>query len=243
MKKYLKIVLAFCLIFVLSAFLCGCADLDGLRARQGFYKSEDTVIFGDTEYKYLTTRDTEMEPFYSDNTERIQITEEDVPVLLIDMFGDSARISEDKKFIGTDSALYCRTDCYEEMEERLKIGFIPDTYCYQYFVPTTGKASYYILSDAEKDAINNLVASVEATTLPDGVSITPLHQVRLFLCSKDLLFRTASFQIFVTDNSTYYLIDQTESGRLIYTVPDHQKSIFEGIMAAATVNKYDFAIK
>lgn len=240
MKKYLKITLVFCLIFVLTALLCGCEMLDEMRASQGFYKGEDTVVFGDDEYKYLTTRDTDMDPFYG-NSDWIQITDEDVPVLLSDMFGDGASISEDKKFIGTADAIYCRTDCYKEMEDRIKMGFVPETYCYEYYNPATQSQSYYILTDKEKDAINNLITSTEATTLPDGASLSPQYQVYLELCSKDLLFRTSAFQICVTENSTYYLLDYTESGTLVYTVPEHLKSVFKGIMDAA-VNRSKFEI-
>lgn len=239
MKKYLKITLVFCLIFVLTALLCGCDMLDEMRASQAFYKGENTVVFGGAEYKYLTTRDTEMDPFFGE-TDWLQITEDDVPVLLSDMFGDGATISEDKKFIGTAGAIYCRADCHKEMEERLKLGFIPETYCYNYYNSITDRQSYYILTDQEKDAINNLITSTEATAMPDGATLSPQYQVYLELCSKDLLFRTSAFQLFVTEKSTYYLLDYTESGTLVYTVPENQKSVFQGIMAAA-INRYSIA--
>lgn len=233
MKKTFKLIAIFCITALLALTLCGCDALDEMRASQVFYTDDGNLIYGGAEYKYLTDGDSGIDPFYN-SEQTVYLTDKDVPVLLSAFFGEMADLSADERFIGNGLFIYCRADCYDEMASRIEKGFVAETYCYEYYNFRMEESIFYVLTDDEKEAVNKVITTVTPTTLPDGVSLNPLESVELELCSKDMLFRTDSFELCVTENSSYYLTDFTESDTLIYNVPDELKPVFAKILKPVT---------
>lgn len=111
MKKSVRIILASALIITMCLCLCGCQQLDDLRAQHGVWtnkNSTESITIDGTEYIQLTGENLMNLRYHNMRSTPVYITKEDVPVLLASVFNDGQfSMTEDKNFIfNSESAEY-----------------------------------------------------------------------------------------------------------------------------------------
>lgn len=122
MKIFKRIVSLLCILLCLLT-LSGCEIFDDMRASRAVYKQKGDnclIVYGGKDYRLFG--------YPGDNVEMVEsfaqiyITEPDIPLLLIDLFGQQGYVNANKTVIGTpDGDWYVRDDVYDsfcrEMEQ------------------------------------------------------------------------------------------------------------------------------
>lgn len=239
MKKNFKSMLVLLLVLVQLFVLSGCSALDALRNNQAFYNQDGDILWNGSTYKQLPTCP-DLYPEISYET-TIYVTEPDVPVLLSAMFHLSRYTpSEDCRILMADdydvNLYYCEASIYEDLCARIRDPFVPELVCYSYDVfdddpYTPSDTAYYTLTPEQVEVITTVVENTEPTVMRDGMTVDHLWSVYLEECSKDMLFRRNSMDIFYTGN-TYYLLLYTDQEELLFTVPAGCNDQFDLITAA-----------
>lgn len=189
MKKTIKSVLAVLVVFSVCLSLCSCNWLDEMKSDQAFFNEDKTCInFGENTYSLLP------DSYGTDyinlgfEYEYIYVTESDVPVLLMSIFGEYADVKSDQTILGiiddTDytTKYYCRDDIYHDVLEVVSAKS-HDNYCVEiykeyiedeetgeiteinngyaddgYYFNSTFTYEYVILEDEIKDVINDIIS-------------------------------------------------------------------------------------
>lgn len=239
MKKF-KFIILFSLIFCLLLSLTGCVTLDELRSTHAVYQDEQEtqILLNGAEYRLLTANNGLLRPD-TENNISIRATHSNVPLLLHRQLGHFMSISNDKRFLVDGgaietTAIYCRTDCYEEVTERLQQPFVPDGVCYEYYDEQEGQLRYQRLTADQQQAVQTVLQTVAPMEVQEVFSIThtqpatPIDLItydhysyydlgllaRLEECSDDLLLRRQWIEVLIyndifflsTDPQTVYLI-------------------------------------
>lgn len=231
MKKW-KRAIAFALAMVLCLSLCGCSELENMRAAHAFWQEDGTILWEGNVYRKLDDV-----PEYASvviSNFDVYVTEPDVPVLLSDLMGEPYSVSQDKVLLCSwdwdGRAYYCREDKYEEIQQSLENGFEIDTYYYEYYTVDDDDNygyDYYYLSELETNTIRRILVSV--MPLPyDDYSKYVAHEIYLSGCDASHQFSEEYLlDIWITEDGYYLLKDE-----LVYTVPIEYYDIFEGIVKA-----------
>lgn len=243
MKKLLRSI-SLILVFLMICFtFCGCTALDEMRKTHAVWGNEEKTVIelNGKEYKLLSDCDS-LSP---DGDTSISVTESDVPLLLADMFGDYAWISDDEDFIVVDpydgytqyvdkeseTRNYCVSNRYDEVEEQIKNGVNLNSVCYEYytydFEADDYITKYYKLTEEQIFAISDAIQYGETALFINEDDI--VYDIMLYVCSDDMLFKEYAAYLTFTDTNIYidynnYSEDETEGS--IYVVPDEFHSIF-----------------
>lgn len=238
MKNAFKIFLCLILVTGLCFSLTGCNYLDNERKNHAFWQGEN-IKLGDSEYIPLDECEY-LNPEYEAMDDCIMVTEPDVPVLLSGFMGAEYSISKDGVFLfdfyDEEGFYYCRSDKYDEISERIKKGFKPDGYCYVYseYDETSDydlENKYYVLTQAEVNAVDSVISQVEPTVLPEIADVDYEYTISLDACSKDMLFKKYTYDLYLKGN-TYYISYFDDESIYLFTVPEEYKSDFAKIMKA-----------
>lgn len=229
MKKIVKIISLF-LIFVLCIACSSCVNLDELRSMRASVTETGTILLADgTEYKLLPVCE-EFSPNF-ENDDLIYVVEDDVPLLLMDAFGDWVWKSEDGKFLkGSIYEYYCRADLYDELCQRMEAGFVPDTYGYWYYDDEEGQRVFYTLTQEQADAVAWVYGMQTPEILPEAVSLRYTHKVDLYLCTQDALFKRETVDL-CQYQSKYYVVGSESGAIALYPVPEELSTVFASIFA------------
>lgn len=128
MKRSLRIILLTLVIATLLSVLCGCSDLDEMRATQAFLTDKDNEILYNGE-TYILLEDAPKDCYRINGDKRIYVTEADVPVLLCHDYCELRGYVGKKNYIlclAEDSSpfnitlYYCREDKYDDAAEYIK---------------------------------------------------------------------------------------------------------------------------
>ena len=246
MKQHCKRLLALVLILMQLPLLCGCAELEAMRAchatvnRGTHYIHWNGKVYRPLAYgKYLTV-DPQVRTY-------VFATDEDVPVLLSPVFYEKRLLASDDKQIlwyMTGNVYYCEESVYKTISERIKAPFVPDTVCYRYQTidPETHqlRLEYYHLTDEQIQAIELVASQTEPTVLSQGMYMRYDWNITLEECSEDMLFRRNSCRISKSGN-TYYLCLFTDKGEVLFTVPSGCNAVFTEITDAYTAPLLEIA--
>ena len=230
MKKFRKLLAVCCLVSLLLPLLCGCGALDEMRASQAFYDEEGNILWNGTVYKKLPQGECFTPEI--DYSNRVNVTQRDVPVLLQEMFAeevlkaDSDDLILEKTYSYSpgyyDEVYYCRADRYEEVAKRLEAPFAPDMVCYEYYVYNPETEEYedkiYRLSDEEWGVLKKILETVEPMQVSEGWDLDYDRIVFLEESSEDRLFSREFLDLMVC-GSTYYLRFDYGRETKIYEVP------------------------
>ena len=237
MKKVKKLLAVCCLACLLMSALSGCAALDEMRASQAFYDADQNILWDGAVYKPLPANE-----YFCPNTngDRICVTEEDVPILLQEIFAkDKLYPNEDKMILESyyeyGAQYYCREDQYEELSKRLKAPFQPEMVCYTYWQFDVEKDEYveeiYRLSDEEWGVLRKILETVEPMQVGEGWELAYDSFIYLKECSEDRLLRREFLELMCCGD-TYYMQLNTGRERLIYQVPEEAVPHVAKIMEA-----------
>lgn len=232
MKKARRIL---CLMaaLVLCISLCGCVDLDELRAMRATMTEEGNVKLADgTEYKLLPECE-ELSPKFEEYLS-VYITQEDLPLLLTTTSENYLDKSDDGLFLQTyfeedgyyKYIYYCRTDIYDSVVDRIENGFTPD-YCFYWYYTDTQMT--YTLTQQQWDAVEQVYTTQEPKELPAAAAMEWEHCASLILCSADGLFQKGMVDVCVYDGK-YHLDAYDGEHYLVYEVPSELNSTFEKIL-------------
>ena len=234
MKKALRILCLITVTVIVCLSLSGCTLIDEMRDAHAFWSKDNTIKYGEYEYKLLPASETLKPVFNAYNS--VYVTDEEVPVLLSSSFGQNYYVSDDGIFLFTDMEdgyiCYCRNDRYDEILQKITNGFEPESYCYSYYDYENTEDTYYVFSETEVEAVNNVVKSVIPTVMPEAATLDYDYIVSIEACSKDLFFRTYIADICITDNK-YYVVVTEDENTLLYQVSGELQETFEKIMKAA----------
>lgn len=241
MEKTKKMICILCLICLLLPLLCGCKELDEMRAKQAFYDENGNILWNGAVYKQLPQGE-----YFQPHTSyenRVYVTEPDVPVLLHDLYYKDFLIANDEGLIlgnGTDvfdlRRYYCREDRYEEIAKQLQGPFQGDMLCYYNWVYNEESGEYertlYRLTDEEWGVLRQVLETVEPMEMSDGWELDYDYIVTLVECTEDQLF-SRDFLDLLACGDTYYLrlkLDFRES--VTYQVPEEAAPFMARIMEA-----------
>lgn len=155
-KRWIAVVL----VSVMCLSLCGCQNLEDMRAAHAFWQEDGSILWNGNVYRLMSSSSEKMNILF-DNTD-IWVTEKDVPVLLSETFGQSCRNSNNGAALvmyGHEGAmLYCREDMYDFMTEQLQDAEL-NTYYYTCWDWENYEEQYYYLSEVQGNTIDRLLAN------------------------------------------------------------------------------------
>lgn len=242
MKKALKRLGVLLLLGAMVFALCGCAELDDMRAHQIFPNEDGSFVINDVRYvqleanDYFTPGDTPVGSYY--------LTETDVPVLLSSQFCIGAmELTEDGRFCRDwkRGLWFCREDLFEEVQAKNREPFVPNILFYNYYGPNEQGEWIeltYKLSETEVAAIATVLQG-EPLQLGDGVYISTDWECGLTEATDDMLFRYSGPSIAKAGNS-FYVSSYKDSGATTYQVPAELNPVFEKIAAAFLSEYYGY---
>lgn len=163
MKKFVKIFLLLCITILTLSVLCSCNVVDELKEQRiNFVDGEDrnynvTILeYKGVQYKKLINKANKQISF--DNDIRCYAVEKDIPLLLIQDIGYSARYDKDKDVIRYAGDYFCHPDKYKEYSMVINSGVTENFRSIEYVVDEEKKqvyTQYYVINDDATLAIND----------------------------------------------------------------------------------------
>lgn len=259
MKKRLRLISLTLILLMVCFTFCGCTALDEMRAKQAFWKdNEKTVItLNGIEYKLLPECES-LSPVcssYYDYT----VTDSDVPLLLANMYGETLSLSEDKDFLVLENfsedytlqdepaKVYCATERYEEIKNRINSVDLLKYLCYEYdfydFDTNDYVTKLYFLTEEEIEAVSTVLKEGSISSLYGEDSYGDFY-IEVYSCSEDALFRKYAFDLSFKGQTAYLTVDyfsdeghQTDSMNIV--VPNELYDTFYGI-ASKYINSMNY---
>lgn len=231
MKKIRK-VLSLLIILGICISLCGCNQLDELRASRAIATEKGTIILSDgSEYKALPECEELSPDFFNGDT--VYVVEEEVPLLLTTFSNTSFFKSNDGIFLQSyqdvSNIFYCRTDVYDSILERINDGFTGEDYGYWYYDYEKDEEGFYKLKSDQADAIQDVLTNQKGEQLPFAAAIEYECFADLWLCTGDKLFMRDTVDICVVEGK-YYVADNGFENITFYSVPDELSDVFKEIL-------------
>ena len=251
MKIINKTLLVIALISTMCLCLCGCDEIDEMKAQQATWTTENnhnSITFNGDEYKLIPSNLTyNLKASPSNlNLNPVYVTEPDVPVLLSHDKCKALETNTDKTLIfGKDNdfnrtfMLYCRSDIYTEVLERLENGINYDGYGFSYSERNDDdgslKEKFYTLDSAQNDVINKIENTCKKNHF-DMIYEPGMHVTKLTKISEDNLFYSDYREIYFNiDNGKYFLTEYNynENTSTVIQIPDEYNDTFKEIREIA----------
>lgn len=231
MKKITRIL---SLIVLLGIFLSlsGCSYLDKLRASRASLTEDGTIQLHDGAEYIALPECPELAPDFSGDTIIYIVDDEELPLLLTNLYGTSGYKSKNGQFVRAytghsyELQYYCRSDLYDSIRERMRTGFAPEFYCYSYFDAEHRETVLYTLTAQQADALEYILANEKPERLPVDVRLDYEHQIDLYHYSSDYVFRKDAVDICYA-RGRYYVVKNIDT---VYDVPLDLVPIFVAIM-------------
>lgn len=228
MKKCRRVV-ALLAVLMLCFSLCGCAQLDHMRANHAVWQEDGSILWDGNVYRKVEGFSEKLGIMYMPMS--VYVTEEDVPVLLSEMFGTNIDVSHDGMFLVQHHwdgiALYCREDKYEEMDSYLQNETVIDQYFYTY-MSANYETEYYYLKEDHVELINRLILTEEPYELEDDFYMTledGEYVVSVEGCDEKHVFTEGYLFDIVSRTEGYYIVTEDH----VYAVPSSCDAIFDMI--------------
>ncbi len=202
MKRTVKIISLLLAILVIGAALTGCNKLDEMRATHAVWTSQDngdSITLGDKVYKRtkVPSRILNM----GKDVILLSITDNDVPVLLSEEFGNTGRLSADGKFITTNGGIaditnaYCLESFCEEFET-LYENAVFNKMCAKSY------GDYFMVSNEFITAIKTAERCTDKSVM-DSL----LYRYDLYYCDSSMMFinKTSSIDVRYLDDGSWYV--------------------------------------
>ena len=241
MKKLIRITALMLSVLLLCSVFTGCDELDRMRNAHAVKKENGNILLNGNEYKYVTFASrTSLFNFDLVASSEIYVTEPDVPVLLSESFyeyyGD---VSENGKYLyiydESYDSVYCRTDEYDNLTERLEAAFEPEVLAYPYYHYDydNGEDIYgsYVLTEDEQKAVESVMLSVEPVQLDDYSEYNADDYIYIYECSEDLIFNRIVMTLEVKSGRYALATDIGGGITEVRRVPDELFGVFQKIMA------------
>lgn len=233
MKIYKRLFLVLLSLLVCLS-LCGCRQLDEMKAKHAVWRKDGTILWNGTVYRPLPRRNFDLNG--NRFTERINVTEADVPVLLSADYGERFHGSSDGVFLygykraeeyTNHTREYCRADRYKEVRATLDQMEWLEGLCYDYYDQTDHSHKTYYLTVEEQQALNSIMEyGVNVQFSWDDYA----YSADLYHHDPYDLYRQQAWSI-VSSGGMFYLMEGpphvSEWG---WVVPDDYRNVIESII-------------
>lgn len=255
MKKA-KRIWALVLTVILCVSLCGCQDLDDMKARQATWMENGHILWNG--YEYLPLSESAYGMYYNytddlnwDDSEMVYITEADVPVLLSEEFGRRGYSGADGLLIEVNvyvndehiNNVYCRADMYDWTLNALQNGYEIQEYGYYYFDYMEGESHTGNLTEAQRQAVDDVLNNVRPITAEEDFYPHYDYEQSLTISAYSMahLFSKGIGELCYI-NGTYSIVDSyyDEEGLCYsnyYVVPDKYTDLFNELFDKAGVKR------
>ena len=153
MRKRLKILVIICIICIYGIFFTSCEYIDELRSNHAVYIQEDgeTKILKDGKtYVELVGVRQQFQGFLANVSG--YVAEEDVPILLVEIYGDKMHYNIGDDLISTGNKLYCSEDMYDYYIEYYEKLYL-DCVCVEVFNSDKQEWVYRMFEEDEAEVI------------------------------------------------------------------------------------------
>lgn len=237
-KRWLAIVF----VSLMCLSLCGCQELDDMRASHAVWQEDGTILWNGNVYRLLENAPDELQA-YGGST--VYVTEADVPVLLSAEFGEYFTSSKDGMLLRGYSynafdviahIIYCREDRYEEITEYLQQTTEMkemNHYFYYYWSYETDEQEVYYFSLDQVKVMDDLMANlIFEPALDDFYHYTDLEEfsVSVGKCDEKHLFHEDYVLEIIFRGGKYYL--NRADGGYVAQVPAEYDRAMEDIVKA-----------
>lgn len=223
-------------IFLLS----GCVSLQDLRDDHAVWKdtTKNVIVWQEKEYIYLTDSS---ESYFTPEfgfQENINVTYNDVPLLLAGFEGDYGMTSTDEKFIDVYHKIYCLEDEYGEMKKILENPPSMDHFAYQYYIyDDMAESCYRVLSGEEANLFEKIIKECEENYIEQGAYEEKIFIAEICKSSEDKLFSTyLDIDLNRNMDGKYMLSKYAEEDYGIAMIPEQYQDVIEEIFADAIEN-------
>ena len=248
--KTVKRATACLLVVLLCLSLCSCSFLDEMRAAQAIIREDGTILWNHAEYRPLPIQDEMVWEKYpltdDDDVYTVFVTDEDVPVLLIEEFSDHGGMSYNNHTIlylytwhdGSEvSPYYCLSSQYGKITKELKqLQEQVDTttfYYYQYYDCIGGMQTedclYYDLTEEETACVDKVLSMVVPIIPEEPISI--FWNLELLAGDRHHEYVKPVGMLNLATDFNYYISDVGKDGEkgYIYKVPEDLNEYFDSI--------------
>jgi len=227
-KKKIKGIALVSLLCVVVTAITGCFSLQELKDKQAYFDEEGNICVGN--YKYIAIGDAE--DLYPDfyNCDLVYFSDNEIPLLLTPEMCPSYTRSGDGIFLDGDKGYYCREDKYEEVVSALSKGHVAKGYKYTYFDYEEGTNKERILTDEEKEAIDEIFSTVKKKQFNEYYCLANVFSYP----DADMTYLTRDEFDVVKKGKNIYLLkyDEEKDQEWFYKVPDNKKHIFDDVIKA-----------
>lgn len=232
MRKW-KRWLVLTLTAVLCLALCGCDELETMRAEHGLWQEDGSILWNGAVYRNVDVPQ-DLDGIYGYGV--VNVTEPDVPVLLSAWFGEEYNVSKDGVLLyqydwDGHRTFYCREDQYNEMSQYLNKQEQTMQYYYYEYYDENDDWSTYFLTEEESDAVNQVVLGVMPRPVSEYEDEPILYSLNLWPCDEKHLFSESKcLQVWVLEDGYLLVPDTIEGYEQAYVVPQYYKDVFDGIV-------------
>lgn len=259
MKK-MKRILAVVLSVVLCLSLCGCRELDEMKANHATWMENGNIQWNG--HTYIPLYSTDEMVYYEyvedlnwDDSEVIHVTNPDVPVLLSSTLGTNGYTGADGLLLEVNryamppsisvndtleyaykNYVYCRSDVYNWTVEALQSGYDIQEYGYYFYDYDNGEEKRGTLTDAQRQAIEDVINNVTPITVPAEESYYYDYERSLTLSAYSMahLFSQDMGELYYNNNGAYSLVvsyydDVYNRYEQFYDVPEKYTALFNDL--------------
>ena len=205
------------LISVMCLSLCGCQDLEDMRAAHARWQDDGSILWNGDTYRELENVPEEMQIYVG---QLIHLTDADVPVLLSETFGSWLEVDANgvllQRYANGKEHYYCRDDQYDEIAKYLSAGIDYDSYFYNYWdyrMDDPSAKLFYYLTDEEYDVMEMLQATLEFAVIDNNFFYNyseDEYSVLLGKCDERHLFTEEHVLEILYKNGSFYLVKMGE---------------------------------
>ena len=216
--------------------LCGCRQLDEMKAKHAVWRKDGTILWNGTVYRPLPRRNFDLNG--NRFTESINVTESDVPVLLSEDYGERFYGTEDGVFLygyksdeeyTNHTREYCRADKYKEVRAEFDQMERLEGLCYDYYDQADHTHKTYYLTVEQQQSLYNIMEYGYSSQI---LSSDNVYSVDLYWHDPYDLYRQSAFTLMSTGYAFYIMEGPpySESWEWGWLVSDDYKTIIDNII-------------
>ena len=245
-KRFVRFI-AFALVLCVTALsLSGCTRLDELRSHHITYKGDSdenlqTLFLNGSEYKKLTALQSGDNPILDCADDYLyNITAEDVPDLLSEMYGYYASVSEGEELIFYGVDCFARSDVFDKYDSIIKkhdlslylsqFSYYPPVGSYNSMTVYGDMKDIRIVFENEGKQILDAVFAQEPLHIPyDEYVDNSVHYFTIFRCDSELFIARYGGYLSTDDTGRYFIegYSDTSDDQLVYIIPEEYQQWFK----------------
>lgn len=243
MKNRVKLICLILIALIISVFFSSCDYIDEMKAKRVDYtEDESVVVFNKKEYYLL--ENTLRRSINMSDYDRLYAAKEDLPLLLLEDFGEYAQYSSGIEVIKINGNYYCLKDKYDYYSEILEKGVTDSFRSYRQVWDEDEhyhKTEYYVIDKKTTDLIKGTLDKAVGFEVED---INGLEYLHLDSCDEaNLVVEEDTVQLYHdTKNGKYgiLLTDYSNDRLIAKEFPEEGSALIEKLFVEANNMYYDY---